>query len=406
MNKPSSAFTSVVAFGALVIAVLAPTSALDVGVELSNETTLGAEGEVVTLTQENQAKAWITMPIGSFSSLYASGVYSFEGDFELSPETSQAIVPYTFNAGRIEWEGFLPLDERSSFAWSIGRIAFADHSGRALSGLFDGAALDYSFGSVQIRAQAAYTGLSLKGDANILVDDDDIAIFNSGSDTWVELFAPARLIASVRALTVELAPRHDIGLEAWAQFDLEPGTVTNTQYFEPFVEGRVGRSWRWRLWGIAELGQQDGEAFYSIAGGGSARFSMPELLGLRTGLSAAWAGGDYDGDGGMRAFVPITSAAIATISGVTFTDALTVSLDASVTPISGLASSFNATALLKPGATGSDLYRGAEMSVRLAYKPWTDVSTTVVGGYFFPNTSATEPDDSAWSVALQAKLEL
>lgn len=390
---------------ALIAALAAPAWALDYGVDVSDETTLTGEGSAVTLSQENEVAAWISMPIGSFSSLYARALYSFEGDFRLAPSSQSDVVPYTFNAGRVEWEGFLPIGESSSLSWSLGRIRFSDHSGKAFAGLFDGASVAYSIGSIRIEAQAAYTGLSLKDDAGILMDADDEAIWAADS-TWTDLYAPARLVASLRVLAVELAPRHDLGLEGWAQFDLESGTATNTQYLEPYVEGRLGRSWRWRLWGLAEFGQDADGAFYSLGAGGSARFALPETLGFRAGLSASWASGDYDGAGSMRAFAPITASSMAAVSSFGFSDVLAVSADASLSPLSGLVASLNATAMFRPGEAGAGAYRGSEASLRLRYAPWTDFSASLIGGYFLANAAAAVPDDSAWTIGLTAGLEL
>ncbi|MBU0929240.1 MAG: hypothetical protein KKA67_15920 [Spirochaetes bacterium] len=390
---------------AVLASLVAPATALDFGAFILNGTRLSGDGAALSLSQEDQVVAWISMPVGASSSLYASARYQFYGDFYLSPSAAPALVPYLFTAGRVEWEGFHSLGDKSSVKWSIGRVPFQDFSGRVVNGLLDGAKAELSVGTVQASAAVAYTGLTFKDDAKILIDADDEARWADTAAGWPSDFAVGRLVASLGARFIELLPKHDFGLEAWAQFDLDTaGTViTNTQYAEPYIEGRIGRALRWRLWAAAEFGQ-DPSFFYAMAAGARLRLALPEVLGLRVTASSAWAGGDYDAGGVMRAFKPITAGSLAMIGSAAFSDAMNVSLDASVSPWRGLSVGSNVAGVLSPGA--ADPYLGLDASARVSFAPFNDLSASLSGGVFMPNTVA-DPDSSlSWSVSLSAQVRL
>jgi hypothetical protein len=210
----------------------------------------------------------------------------------------------------------------------------------------------------------------------------------------------------VRAKFIELLPLHDFGMDVWGQFDVNSaGTVaTHTQYLEPYIEGRIGRSLRWRLWGVAELGE-DPAFFYAMAAGARFRYALPEALGLRVTALALWASGDYDGEGAMRALSPITTTTIATISSATFSDSLCASLEASVTPLRGVTVSLNGAAIFQPGAAvPAEAYLGTEASLRAVVKLVSDLDMTISGGLFVPNTAI--DTDIKYSATASAQVRL
>ena len=381
--------------------VAAQAFSMDFGSTIGDSTTLSGTSSGINLTQKNTASAWISDKIDEFSSLYISVVYQFYGNFLLSPELGvDSLRPYQFTAGRIEWEGFKSLGPESSLRWSLGRVPFQDYSGRVVNGVFDGGLVEMSFGSIQVRAAVALSGLIFKEDALVIIDNDDIDILFDDTRN----FAPRRLLSSVSTRFIEMVPMLDIGFDAWAQFDVEDGdTTTHTQYLEPFIEGRVGRELRWRLWGVGQLGQEDGEFFYSAAAGGRVGYSLPELLGFNLSASALWAAGDYGGS--MRRFLPINAASIATITGTTFSDAMSLALDGSIAPSSALSAGAGAAVILIPGQAGS-AYEGTEATARVSYAPYNDLNTTLQGGVFLPNTSNGAGSSMYWSVSLGATLKL
>lgn len=377
--------------------------AFDFGLTVSNDSDLSGGGGGLALSQADEAVLWLSLPVGASSSIYASAVYEFSGDFTYRPAYADSIRWYSITAGRVEWEGFVGLSDSLGFGWSVGRIPLQDYSGRVVNGLLDGAAARLSIGQAVVSAAVAYTGLTFKEDALILIDSDDETAW---SDDEVDL-APRRLVASLGARLVEVLPFHDLGVDGWAQFDLGAAgeTATHTQYAEPFIEGRVGRSIRWRLWGAAEFGQ-DPDFFYGMAAGARVRLSVPELAGLRVTATGSWAGGDYDGDGGMRTFTPITTGSLSSVAGTMFSDALGASIDASFVPMRGLTIGAGGDAHFRPGADGAQPYLGLELSGGVDYEPASDVTLAIEGGCFIPNEAADPGASFEWLAAASATLRL
>ncbi|PKL24502.1 MAG: hypothetical protein CVV47_08640 [Spirochaetae bacterium HGW-Spirochaetae-3] len=384
---------NLVAMALVAIVAVGPATALDFGLDITEKTSLSGAGDEVALYQKNQAIAWLSLPVGAYSSLYASALYQFTGDFELSPNASAAIVPYAFTLGRFELEGFKSLDSGSSLKWSVGRVPFQDYSGRIVNSLLDGAKAELALGTTLLSASAGYSGLIFKDDASMLIDTDDD---NINSDDGL-VFAPKRLVLSMGARFVELLALHDFGVDGWAQFDLDSGgsAVTHTQYLEPYIEGRVGRTLRWRFWSALELGQ-DPDFFYALASGARLRMTLPETYGLRLTGALSWAGGDYDGTGAMAAFKPVTSSSLSTIGTTLFSDALSASVDAQVSPARGLAVGSNCAADFS-----ADGYLGFEISGRAAYRPVNDFSATFTGGAFIPSAG-----DLQWLLMVTAEVKL
>lgn len=394
----------------IIIAVLLCTflfslSAMDFGLDINNSTTLnGQSSEDLSVNQENSAILWLSLPIGSDSSLYVSGVYKFSGNFVIKPSSSSTVRPYSITAGRIEWEGFKALGDNSSLYWSMGRINFSDYSGKIVNSMLDGGKATYSIGNIQLSSALAYTGLTFKDDARVLIDQDDADRNSSTGEGWPESFANQRLVASLGSRFVEILPMHDFGLELWAQFDMEPeGVKTHTQYIEPFIDGRFGRHFRWRLWFNTELGQEDEKLFYSMAAGGRARWTFPEINNLGISASINWAGGGSEGAEGMRPFSPINTGSMATIAPFSFSDAMALALDASIVPFRSLNSALNFAMALAPGK--EVVYQGSEVSLRLAWKPLNDLSVNLTGGAFFPNAE-TGDENTEWMLSLKAALKL
>jgi hypothetical protein len=197
----------------------------------------------------------------------------------------------------------------------------------------------------------------------------------------------------------ELLPGQDVGAEFWAQLDLSgSGTTTHTVYFEPFIEGRLGRSIRWRTYGIGELGMGD-SVFASMAAGGMLRLSIPEVRNLRLTQSVAWASGKT---GGLEAFTPIRQLPVGSASTFTFTDIVYVSLDASLSIMPGISGSAGGGALFRasenqPSGTAlradSDAdYLGAELNARASVRLSSDLSAGASAGLFIPETGSAYPE--------------
>ena len=100
--------TSLAAFICFVVAAALCAGnayAVDFGLTLSNDSELSGGGGGLSLSQVDDAALWLSLPIGASSSIYASAVYEFSGDFTYLPSYSDSVRWYSITAGRVEWEG-------------------------------------------------------------------------------------------------------------------------------------------------------------------------------------------------------------------------------------------------------------------------------------------------------------
>jgi len=369
--------------------------AFDFGLDISDDSALTMESDT-SVSQVNRARAWINIPMGKDANLQFSGFYEFKGIFEFSP-ISADITPARLDIDRAEYSGSMQgvYGPSSILRYSVGRFSLSDFSSRVLSGLSDGARADLVLGNLTWYATAGYRGLLYKGDARSSIDVDDAAIDNDDK----AYFGPSRAFLGAGVRLTELLPGQDVGAEFWAQLDLAgSGTATHTAYFEPFIEGRVGRSIRWRAYGIGELGMGD-SVFAAMAAGGMLRLSIPEVRNLRLTQSVAWASGKT---GGLVAFTPIRQLPVGSASTFTFTDIVYASLDASLSIMPGVSGSAGGGALFRasdnqPSGTalreGSDAdYLGAELNARASVRLSSDLSAGASAGLFIPETGSAYPE--------------
>jgi len=381
-------------------------SGLDFGLVLNNDSSVSG-AESVSFSQENSARAWFSLPLAASTDLFVSALYTFKGTFE---ESDSTIVPWRIDIGRTELSGQSPLGF-SHLRYSLGRININDFSARLITGLTDGGRLELSSGNTSVYLVGAYRGLLFKEDARSFIDAEDYTAFDD-DDVY---FALPRAVAGIGIKFIENIPWHDVGIETWAQFDLDSeGTRTNTQYIEPYIEGRIGRAWRWRAWGIGETGYAD-EFFWALSGGGLIKYSKPELKGLTLSQALVWASG-MDGD--MSAFTPIHSTSLGEIVSRPFSDVLSYALDVSVSPQRYLNLKIGANVLFR---TSDDLstfnnvrteadgyYIGTEANTSLAFLPKSDISFGLSGGFFLPNSTTLYVSGTKvqWTAGLTAELKL
>lgn len=364
-----------------------PAAAADFGLDLTNDSVLEGSSSA-TLRQSDRARAWLRLPLGGGASLRLSGFYEFSGTFSSSGADA---VPWRLDLDRAELEGSLPAGASSRVAFSLGRIALGDRSGRVLSGLADGGRGELSIGNASFFLAAGYRGLLYKKDALSFLDADDAA---AQADSGRYL-APSRAVAGAGFRLAEILPGQDAGLEAWGQADLEvSGTATHSVYLEPSAEGRLGRNFRWSAWGVlaAATGADAGKP--AFAAGGLLRWTLPEAAGFRLAASARWASGDSSS---VAAFLPASRSPAASVAPFAFSGVAAAGLSAGAAPLSGLDLSFSLDALfstgaevpadegLRPGAAGP--YVGSEAVLAASWRAASDLSLRASAGAFVPNAS-------------------
>jgi len=369
-------------------------AAFDFGLEVYNSSTYADSGDW-SFNQRDRATLWFSAPLGSRLSIYVSALYEFSGLFSADP-AEYGSMPTSFDAGRIALEGYYPavFGPSTFLAFKVGRIVIQDFSGKIITGLNDGLTVDLANGASLVKFSLGYTGLLDKNDALIFVDADDQSIFFDEE----KYFAGPRIIGGLGYGITDLFKGHDLGVEAWAQFDVDPdGVPTHTFYFQPHISGSIGRTFRWNAWGIYELGY-DIDWFSSFAAGGRVRATIPEALFLKITASIVWASGVQET---VRAYTPIRQTMVASAYPALFSDVLMPRLDAGFTPFTGL--SVNASgSLFVRGA----LLDGGEIAGFISYKVASDVSLSLNSAIFLPDAGNSSASENQWNISLGLVLNL
>ncbi|EEV19360.1 hypothetical protein TREVI0001_1010 [Treponema vincentii ATCC 35580] len=386
--------------------IVMQAAALEFGVNLSDTTGLNGTNKAFNISQANEAEAFIKFPVGGFSSIYISGEARFSGFFPISPKGTAQLLPLaqSFRLKRTDWSGHTAFNT-IGFQWAIGRTLFNEYSNKILSGLFDGARAGLTIKHTDLAFALGYTGLTYKNDAKIRIDQDDT---NRMADKG-KILAPQRLFLLLSAAFQEIIPSHTFGLDMLAQFDLLKETGrTHTQYFIPYIHGRINRNFNWKYWAAVQFGE-DTQFFYSLASGLSVQYFNPDWRYFTLTGKLDWAAGDYDGAGSMRSFIPVTSlkqTVVADGAISRFSNMLTAGLTASVRPIRALLTDVSYIALASPNTVKAPAYIGSELSAKVSYHFYDGFSAAFTGGIFVPNPKFTTAYNVRWMTELAFTVRL
>ena len=144
-------------------------------------------------------------------------------------------------------------------------------------------------------------------------------------------------------------------------------------------------------------------------------FSVPELKGFRLTQTMSWASGS---DGNFKAFTPLRQGPVGSASPFSFSDILSVGMDASFSPVRHLSAKAGGSALyrssdnppsgggLRDDAVGKFL--GLEVSSGASLRVASDATLDFSCGMFAPNTSDMYPEGTKirWTASLSASLEI
>lgn len=396
----------ILTFLLIISGITMQAAALDFGFNLSNSTELNGTNKVFNISQANAAEAFIEFPTGDFSSIYISGEARFSGAFPIKPKEAAQFLPLTqaFRLKRTDWLGNKTFNA-IGLQWSVGRTSFNDYSNKILSGLFDGGKIGLTIKNADIAFALGYTGLTFKTDAKIKIDQDDVERLNNKQ----KILAPQRLFLLLSASFQEVIPAHTIGFDVLAQFDLLKLTGrTHTQYFIPYIHGRIGRNINWQYWVALQLGEAS-KFTYSLASGLAMQYFNPNWRYFTVTGKLNWAAGNYDGTGPMSSFVPITDTkqtVVANGSISSFSDMLTGGLTVSVRPIPELLTELSYIALTSPNTKKTPAYVGSELSAKLAYQFYNDFDLSFTGGIFVPNQKVIPTYNLRWLTELTFTVKL
>ena len=355
-------------------------AALDFGVNLSNSTELNGTNKTFNISQANAVEAFVEFPVKDFSSIYISGEARFSGAFPINPKGAAQLLPIhqAFRLKRTDWSG---------------------------SKIFNGGKINLIIKKANIAFALGYTGLTYKTDAQIKIDLDDIERLNNKK----KVLAPQRLFFLLSASFQEVIPSHTIGFDALAQFDLLKLTGrTHTQYFIPYIHGRIGRNINWQYWIALQLGEAP-KFTYSLASGLAVQYFNPNWRYFTVTGKLNWAAGNYDGTGPMRSFVPITDTkqtVVANGSISSFSNTLTGGLTVNARPIQGLLTELSYILLTSPNTIRSPAYMGSELSAKVAYQFHNDFDASFTGGIFIPNRKIITAYNLRWLTELTFTVKL
>lgn len=366
-------------------AIAVHAAAFEFGLDMTNSHELSGEDKTLSLFDNHRLSGFLKTPMGSSGSLYMSADVGAYTVFRFLPKAAPIWQPFSevLKIKRTDWSGNIAFN-RIGMEWAVGRTNFNDYSNKILRGLFDGGRIKFTIKHANLGFAAGYTGLIHKGDAKIRIDADDMERLASSD----EILAPKRMFLLGSVSFQNLIPSHTFGVDMLAQFDLaELKKRTHTQYIIPYIYGRITSNLSWKYWAAVELGQ-DPAFFYSLASGASLTYFNPNWRSFTLTGMADWAAGNYDGDGAMRAFMPITDAKHTRIANIRYRNMLTAGLTASVLPIRGLKPELSYLAVLHPNTLKLPMYTGSEILGKLSHQLNNDVDASLTGGVFIANKKA------------------
>ena len=148
---------------------------------------------------------------------------------------------------------------------------------------------------------------------------------------------------------------------------------------------------------------------YSLASGLAVQYFNPNWHYFTVTGKLNWAAGDYDGTGPMHQFTPITDTkqtVVADGAFGSFSDTLTGGLTVSVRPIQGLLTELSYILLTSPNTASAPVYRGSELSTKVAYQFHNDFDVSFTGGIFIPNRKVITAYNLRWLTELAFTIKL
>ena len=375
---------------ALVLCASGNGFAADFGAVLSGEFT--ASGGDDSSTAGSIALApWLSVPVGGGGLYLSAGITAdFSDETAVIPELlrlefSYPIGPLSFRAGRISWQ---------------------DPAGFTAKGFFDGADISLDFDLVSLGAAAFYTGLLYKGTAEINASPGDsrdyFAAFDWGdfSNTY---FAPRRFLAALYGNFPGYPwGRGNLYAGILAQFDLSDA---DEQFHTQYLLLRHTLDYKMfdlDIAGAVELENTDEDgmraAFALSAEGGA---ELPAPFRNRLSLGVRWASGDGPQ---TAAFFPVVMEAQGLVFKPFFSGTMVLGAGFEARLLPSLSAALGLRYFLRtdrativdpdidPDAKSYAL--GLETSGSILWAPLSDLSFSLEGGFFFPQSGAAMLDDA------------
>jgi hypothetical protein len=376
------------------------------------ERAIGAAGNSFSYTPG--FTPWFSWDGGQGLSLYCSGIFSFEynryGDNRDGSEGwNRPVLFPEISRFALRWRSGHDL------VFEAGRMFYADTTGFAASGLFDGFRLEADLPSGSIAAGLWYTGLLYKETTEIIMTSADARHY---AELW-DLYHPGAYFASRRALAsfrwdMPLGEFNALSLEILAQFDLNgDDEALHSQYGELqaefFPAPKLGVT-AGVLFEIMEHG--DGTCTAALGMLARLKTDVPGSLDDGLALAVQFSSGQWNDT--FTVFTPLSSPAQGMIFPKPLSGLALLSADYTVRLpqylfLDSAVRYFIRTYNGERNAAGAEGYRyGAELWASLAWQPLDDLRLSLGGGLFFPGLGNIYPADNgaAWNITAALALSL
>jgi hypothetical protein len=286
------------------------------------------------------------------------------------------------------------------FGLRVGRFSYSDPMKFVADGLFDGIQLTHNSSFGQFGLGGWYTGALYKNNANILMNSNDWAIYNTPLlkyHYFKNYFAPRRGIISVDWEHPSLGTSVQLKTALTGQFDM---SNMDEKYYSQYFTLSAGinlKNFLIKAGGSIELAEiTDGDAVSAvnlgIAGELGFHFSLPSKYNSQIALKARYGSGAGKMFG---AYIPITTTYYGDIFQVGIAGHTIIDLIYSVRFLESLGASLTASYfirndLLTPAVyiiTGTDAEKkllGLEFFSKLVWSPVSDIQFNLGLGAFLP----------------------
>jgi hypothetical protein len=368
----------------ILFTVVSGIFAVDYGALIREEFEAEGLGGETDLSSKTTLAPWFSLPLGSRGDLsFSAGVSA-----DWRRETMQ-YVPELF---RLE----LSLRPVSPLAIRAGRISWEDPSLFTAKGYFDGLSAAVDIGGVRLGGGLYYTGLLYKDTANVKITPGDPLDYNAEldygdfSDTY---FAPRRLLGAVQGeFPGFIARRGTLHAGVLAQFDFSDAPdKLNSQYLLLRYVLNPSGDFDIALAGAAELIEIAGDTDLAFASSLEAGWAPPTALSDRFSAGFRWASGTGSS---TAAYFPVVAESQGHILKPDFSGIMTLRGGYQARFLPSLSAELGMRYFLRtdsstfsdPDLDDDSYFLGGEVFASALWVPLSDISFTLGGGAFFPQT--------------------
>jgi hypothetical protein len=306
--------------------------------------------------------------------------------------------------------------------WGLraGRMQYADPTGFAADGLFDGARVSYNSSLGSFGFGAWYTGLIYKKNGYIIMTNEDQASWNTPldyGDFFKTYFASRRFLASLDWEHFSVAELLQIKAALTVQADLSDGQEKYHSQYLSLKAVMPYKSFIFELGASLETAEFDPvleDRNFNIAHACSLGviWDLPTSFRNRLSLTGHYFSGQTDGIVG--AFVPVASKPYGEILKAKPQAITALSLDYTARITQGFGMSLSASYFVRndlgtytdwPVADSEDKghFLGTELFAHLVWSPFSDLQLNLGAGAFLPQLGNAGPEEkTGWRIELSA----